>query len=151
MPRWALVLGRVGEVGVGLAVILLMSWLGMIVGIYLVELEPLPLARYAVLVATAWCLFMALSAIALIVSSTASRAGVAAAIGTIWTLVTYVLDVIPLVVASPLAWINPWHHYFPPGIIAADSMGWTGLIILLGWTGGATLTAMALYGRRDLV
>ena len=83
--------------------------------------------------------------------SAASRAGVAAAIGTIWTLVTYVLDVIPVAVDSPLAWLNPWHHYYPPGTIAADSMGWTGLIILLGWTVAATLTAMALYGRRDLV
>jgi ABC-type transport system involved in multi-copper enzyme maturation permease subunit len=151
VPRWALVLGRVGEVGVGLAVILLMSWLGLIVGVQLADLEPLPLDRYAVLVVTAWCLFMALSAVALIVSSAASRTGVAAAIGTIWTLVTYVLDVIPLAVDSPLAWLNPWHHYFPPGTIAADSTGWTGLLILLGWTVAATLTAMAFYGRRDLV
>ena len=87
----------------------------------------------------------------LIFSSAASRAGVAAAIGTIWTLATYVLDVIPVAVDSPLAWLNPWHHYFPPGTIAGDAMGWTGLIILLVWTVAATLTAMALYGRRDLV
>ena len=90
-------------------------------------------------------------AVALIVSSVASRAGVAAAIGTIWALATYVLDVIPLVVDSPLAWLNPWHHYFPPGTIAADSMEWTGLMILLAWTVAGTFTAMVFYGRRDLV
>ena len=151
VPRWTLVLGRVGEIGLGLAVILVMSWLGMVVGVQLAELGPLPLDRYAVLMVTAWCLFMAVSAVALIVSSVASRAGVAAAIGTVWTLVTYVLDVIPRVVDSPLAWLNPWHHYFPPGTIATAATGWTSLIILLGWTVAATLTAMALYGRRDLV
>jgi ABC-type transport system involved in multi-copper enzyme maturation permease subunit len=151
VPRWALVLGRVGEVGVGLAVILLMSWAGLIVGVQLVELEPLPLDRYAVLVVTAWCLFMALSAVALIASSVASRAGVAAAIGTIWALVTYVLDVIPVAADSPVAWLNPWHHYYPPSTIAGDSMGWTGLIILLVWTVTATLTATALFARRDLI
>lgn len=151
LPRWTMVLGRVGEVGAGLAVILLMSWFGMSIGIRLVDLEPLPADRYAVLVLTAWCLFMALSVVALVVSSAASRAGIAAAIGTIWALVTYVLDVIPPVAASPLAWLNPWHHYYPPGTIVADSVDWTGLFILLGWTFAGTFMAMAIYRRRDLV
>ena len=135
----------------GLAVILLMSWLGLIIGVELAGLEPLRMDRYAVLVATAWCLFMALSAVALVVSSAASRVGVAVAFGTIWTLVTYVLDVIPVTATSPLAGLNPWHHYFPPGIITADSTDWAGVIVLLAWTVAATLSAMALYGRRDLV
>lgn len=151
IPRSTLVLGRVGEVGVGLAVILLMSWLGLVIGVELAGLEPLPVDRYAVLVLTAWCLFMALSAVALIVSSSASRTSVAVAIGTIWTLVTYVLDVVPVTAESPLARLNPWHHYFPPTIIAGDSMGWSGLVILLAWTIAGTLTAMTLFGRRDLV
>lgn len=151
IPRWTFVLGRVGEVGVGLAVILLMSWLGLIVGVQLAGLEPLPVDRYAVLVVTAWCLFMALSAVALIVSSIASRTGIAVALGTIWTLVTYVLDVIPVTAQSPLAWLNPWHHYFPPAIVGGDSMGWAALLTLLAWTVAATCTSMALFARRDLV
>ncbi|MDJ0929096.1 MAG: ABC transporter permease subunit [Gammaproteobacteria bacterium] len=151
VPRWALVLGRIGEVGLGLAVILLMSWLALSIGVQIADLGPLPVAPYAVLVVTAWCLFMALSAVALIVSSVASRAGVAAALGTIWTLATYVLDVLPAAVNSPLAWLNPWHHYFPPGIVAAESIGWFGLMILVAWATAATIVAMALFGRRDLV
>ncbi|MEJ2089723.1 MAG: ABC transporter permease subunit [Gammaproteobacteria bacterium] len=151
VPRWTLVVGRVGEVGVGLAVILLTSWLGLIVGVLLADLGPLPLGRYAVLVATAWCLFMALATVALTVSSAASRAGVAAAIGTIWTLATYVLDVFPAAADSKLAWLNPWHHYFPPGTISGDAVGWAGLAVLLAWTVAGSVTAMAVFGRRDLV
>jgi ABC-type transport system involved in multi-copper enzyme maturation permease subunit len=150
IPRWALVLGRVGEVAIGLAVILLLSWMGLTVGVWLAGLEPLPIAPYAMLVLTAWCLFMALSALALIISSVASRTGIAIAIGTVWTLVTYVLDVIPQTAQSPLAWLNPWHHYFPPFIIAGESAGPMGLLILLGWTVAATLVAMALFAKRDL-
>lgn len=149
--RWVLVLGRVAEIGVGLAVILLMSWLGLVVGIQIAGLDPLPLDRYAVLVVTAWCLFMALSAVALVVSSAASRVGIATALGTIWTLVTYVLDVLPQGSRSPLAWLNPWHHYFPPAIVAGDASEWPGLAILLGWTAVAVLVAAFVYGRRDLV
>jgi len=151
LPRWALVVGHVGEVGVGLAVILLSSWLGLIVGIQVAGLDPLPWGRYGVLVVTAWCLFMALAAVALVVSSVASRVGIATALGTIWTLATYVLDVLPIGAKSPLAWLNPWHHYFPPDIIGGQSMGWAGLSILLGWTGVAVLASTALYGRRDLI
>jgi hypothetical protein len=128
-----------------------MSWSGLLIGIQVSGLETLPWDRYLLLVVTAWCLFMALSAVALVVSSIVSRVGIATAIGTIRTLLTYVLDVIPLGVDSPLAWLNPWHHYFPPDIIAGGSPGWTGVMILLGWTGAATFVAAALYGRRDLV
>ena len=151
MPRWTLVLGRIGEMGIGLAVILLTSWLGMLIGVQLADLGPLPLDRYAVLVSTAWFLFMALSAVALIVSSKASRTGVAAALGTVWTIATYVLDVIPVVQASPLAWLNPWHYYFPPGIIASDTVEWAGVVVLIGWMAAAGAVAMWFFGRRDLV
>lgn len=151
VPRWTLVLGRVGETGIGLAIILLMSVLGLSIGVEVAGLGSLPLGRYAVLAATAWCLFMALSAVALVVSSAASRTGIAVAVGTIWTLVTYVLDILPLTVDSPFAWLNPWHHYFPPGTIAADSTQWAGVMILLCWIVAGTSAAMAFFGRRDLI
>jgi ABC-type transport system involved in multi-copper enzyme maturation permease subunit len=149
--RWTLVLGRVAEVGVGLAVILLLSWLGLVVGIQIAGLDALPWDRYLVLVITAWCLFMALGAVALVVSSTASRVGIATSIGTIWTLVTYVADVIPQGAHSSFAWLNPWHHYYPAAIVAGDSAAWPALAILLGWAVAAVIAAAALYGRRDLV
>jgi len=151
VPRWTLVLGRIAEVGIGLAFILLLSWLGLIIGVQLAGFESLPYGRYGLLVATAWCLFMGLTAVALVVSSVASRAGIAIALGTVWTLATYVLDVLPQTVNSPLGWLNPWHHYYPPEIVGSDSIGWLGLVVSLGWLTAAVLTAMALFGRRDLV
>jgi ABC-type transport system involved in multi-copper enzyme maturation permease subunit len=151
VPRWTLVLGRIGEVGIGLALILGVSWLGLTIGVQLAGFEPLPFGRYALLVVTAWCLFMALTAVALVVSSVASRAGIAIALGTVWTLATYVLDVLPQAVDSPLAWLNPWHHYFPPAIVGGDSIGWLGLMVSLGWLLASVLAAIALFGRRDLV
>jgi hypothetical protein len=94
---------------------------------------------------------MALGTVALMVSGVASRVGVAAAVGTIWTLATYVLDVFPQAAGSPLAWLNPWHHYYPPAIIAGDPLGWTGPGALLGWLTAGTLATIALFGRRDLI
>jgi len=151
VPRWTLVIGRMGEVGVGLAVILLLSWLALVIGVQLAGFEPLPTGPYALLVLTAWCLFMALTAVALVVSSMASRAGIAIALGTVWTLATYVLDVLPQTVNSPLAWLNPWHHYFPPEIVGGDSFGWLGLAVSLGWLAAAVGLATRLFARRDLV
>jgi ABC-type transport system involved in multi-copper enzyme maturation permease subunit len=151
VPRWTLVLGRLGEVALGLAVILLTSWLALIIGIQLAEFPALPLSGYARLVATAWCLFMAISVVALIASSLASRSGIAAAIGTIWALSSYVLDVLPAVASSPIAWINPWHHYFPPAIVAGSAFTWMSLLVLLTWIATGALVATLLFGRRDLV
>jgi ABC-type transport system involved in multi-copper enzyme maturation permease subunit len=151
VPRWTLVLGRLGEVALGLAVILLTSWLALVIGIQLADLPALPLGGYARLVATAWCLFMAIGVVALIASSLASRSGIAAAIGTIWALSSYVLDVLPAIARSPLAWINPWHHYFPPSIVAGSAFTWTSLAILLIWAATGALIAMVFFGRRDLI
>jgi ABC-type transport system involved in multi-copper enzyme maturation permease subunit len=149
--RWTLVLGRLGEVALSLAVILLTGWLGLIIGIQLADLPALPLGGYARLVATAWCLFMAISVVALIASSLVSRSGLAAGVGTIWALSSYVLDVLPAVASSPLAWINPWHHYFPSAIVAGNAFSWTSVLVLLTWIATGALVATVLFGRRDLV
>jgi len=151
VPRWALVLGRFGEVGVGLAVILLASWLGASIGIYISDFPALEPAGYARLVATAWCLFMALSVVALITSSITSRSSVAAATGTIWAISSYVLDIVPAVNASSFAWLNPWHHYFPPAIVSGNAPPWTGLAVFLCWIVTGTFLSIALFGRRDLI
>lgn len=151
VPRWALVLGRLGDVAIGLAVILLSSWLGLTVGISFAGLPTLPLGGYALLVLTAWCLFMALSVVALAVSSVVSRSGIAAAIGTIWAISSYVLDVLPAIAASPLAWLNPWHHYFPPAIVAGSADPADGLTVLVLWTIIGALITVACFGKRDLV
>ena len=55
----------------------------------------------------------------LIISSLTSRAPTAGGITTAVTLITFVLDVIPFLANSALAWLNPWHHYFPQAIVAA--------------------------------
>jgi len=151
VPRWALVLGRYGEVGVGLGLILLTSWLGLAIGIEVAGLPALPLGGYARLVGSAWCLFMALGGVGLVASSVVSRSGVAAAAGTIWALSSYVLDVIPAVGASPLAWLNPWHHYFPPAIVAGDTVSGIGLWVPLCWMTLGLLVSIGLFGKRDLI
>jgi ABC-type transport system involved in multi-copper enzyme maturation permease subunit len=151
VPRWTLVVGKVGEMAFGLGVILVVSWLGLVIGAGLGRLGPLPVDRYLLVIVMAWPLFTSLGGVALIVSSVSSRVGIAVAIGTIWTLVTFVLDVIPALAGSSLAWLNPWHHYFPQEIIVSNSVDVTGLIILIVWIIASTLIAITLFARRDLV
>lgn len=150
LPRWTLVWGKVGEMSLGAGVIVLASWLGMVLGVQLARLDPLPLDRYVWVAVMAWPLFIALGGVALIVSSVTSRAGVAAGIGTIWALIAFVLDVIPAVAGSPLAWLNPWHHYFPQEIVASQTVNVVSLAILIAWIVVSTIVATALFARRDL-
>ncbi len=150
VPRSALLLGRLGEIGVGLALILVLSWLGLLAGAQFVGEVELPVAAYLHLVITAWCLFMAIGMVALLASSRASRAGPAAAIGTIWALASYLFDVIPSLAASGFAWLNPWHHYDPPAIVAGHADAWPGLFLLLGWSIAGTVAAAVCFDRRDL-
>jgi len=149
VPRSALLLGRLGEIGAGLALILLLSWLGLLIGAQFAGEAELPVSGYLLLLITAWCLFMAIAVVALIASSLASRAGIAAAIGTIWALASYVLDILPPVAASAPGWLNPWHHYYPPAIVAGQA-DWPGLLLLLGWVVAGTIVAALCFERRDL-
>ena len=66
------------------------------------------------------------------------------------TILAFVLDVIPLVAASPLAWINPWHHYFPQEIVATGRVDPSGLLVLLVWLVGGSVAAVVIFGHRDL-
>lgn len=152
IPRWTLVLGVMLELVVGAGLIALAGWLGLALGVWTTVLpQAVSLALYGLAALMAWALFAALGAGALIVSSWSSRSGLAVGIGSAWTLVSFVLDVLPAVAESPLAVLNPWHHYDPQAIVATGTIGGVGLVVLLGWTVLGTALACVLFARRDLV
>lgn len=150
IPRWAFVLGKALEMYFGAGLFVLMSWFGMILGIAIAGLGSLPLDRFFLVALVAWPLFGALGAGALIISSILSRGGLAGGLGTAWTLIAFILDVIPAVTNSALAWLNPWHHYFPQEILATGRIPFAGLTVLVAWCVFGTAAAVALFRRRDL-
>jgi ABC-2 type transport system permease protein len=117
--RSEFVAGKALEMLLGAGVIALAGWLGQAAGISLMLAEPLPLDRFLLVAVEAWLLFAALGGGALFISSLTSRTAIAAAVGSAWTLISFVLDVIPAFANSPLGWLNPWHHYFPQEVIAS--------------------------------
>ncbi len=150
VPRWTFVTGKALEMFAGVGIFCLVSWLGMVAGITVAGLGPLPLERFLLIALVAWPLFGALGAGSLAISSTVSRTTVAGGLATAWTLLSFVLDVIPLFAASALAWINPWHHYFPQAIAATGQIDPFGLVVLLAWCALGMLAAVLIFGRRDL-
>lgn len=150
VPRWAFVVGKALEMFMGAGFFVLLSWVGMVLGMAIAGLGPLPLGRFFLVALTAWPLFGALGAGALVISSVLSRGGLAGGLGTAWTLIAFVLDVIPAVANSAVARLNPWHHYFPQEIVATGQLPVAGLIVMLAWCVGGTAAAVALFHRRDL-
>ena len=150
VARYTLVLGKVSEMIIGTGVIVLASLFGMALGIYAAQLDPVILHRYLPVALMAWPLFVALGGVGLVTSSVSSRAGFAAGIGAVWTLVAFVVDVIPATAQSPLAWLNPWHYYFPQEIVANQEIDTVGLVVLLLWIVIPTAVAALLFTRRDL-
>lgn len=150
VARWALVLGKAAEMMLGAGVLALAGWLGLVLGVWLAGLGPLPLERYALVALLAWLLFTALGGSALVISSVSSRADTAAGLGTAFTLVAFVLDVIPAVANSPVAWLNPWHHYFPQQVAAGNAAEPLGVVVPLLWAVVSVALAALLFGRRDL-
>lgn len=150
VPRWTFVTGKALEMFASAGFFVLISWLGMVAGVQLAGLGALPLERYLLVALVAWPLFGALGAGSLVISSGSSRTSLAGGLATAWTLISFVLDVIPLFANSALAWINPWHHYFPQEIVATGSISALGLAVLLGWCILGTVAAALIFSRRDL-
>jgi ABC-2 type transport system permease protein len=151
LPRWALVVGRALDMFAGAGVIAIAGWLGMTLAVLTTPLpEAVPLSRYAAVAGIAWALFAALGAGALIVSSWGNRTGRVVGIGTAWTLISFVLDVLPAVAESPLAWLNPWHHYDPQALVATGNVNWIGCAVLIGWIVVGTTLAAAIFAKRDI-
>ena len=150
VARWTLVLGKQGEIIISTGIIVLASFLGMALGIYAAQLDLIILSRYVLVALMAWLLFVALGGVGLFASSCSSRVGLAAGIGAVWTLVAFVLDVIPATAQSPFAWLNPWHYYFPQEIVAHQEINIAGLIVLIMWIVISTAMAAILFARRDL-
>jgi ABC-2 type transport system permease protein len=151
VARTALVLGKALELFVGAGAIALFGWLGMAIGVWTTALpEAVPLDRYLLAALLAWLLFAALGAGALVISSLGSRTGVIAGAGTAWTLIAFMLDMLPVVAESPPGRLNPWHHYDPQAIVATGALDPAAVIVLLGWCVAGTLIAALVWSRRDL-
>ena len=150
LPRWAFVTGKMAELLLGAGLIALAAWVGLWLGAISTLTEPLPFLRYGLVALMAWLLFAALGAGALVISSLASRTAVSSGAGSAWTLLAFVLDVIPAVANSRLAWLNPWHHYFPQAIVATGRVDVMGVAVLVGWVMIGTGVAVWIFGKRDL-
>jgi hypothetical protein len=104
---------------------------------------------YVAAAAVGWALFAALGMLALLVAATQTRAGSAAGLGSAAVLGGFVLDLLPWTGDAPLALINPWHWYDPPGIVSAG-VRWGELAALAG-LGGMALGATLLVWRAQTV
>jgi hypothetical protein len=132
-------------------VIALLGWLGLAIGVWTTDLpQGVPLDRYLLVALLAWLLFAALGAGALVISSFGSRTGRVVGIATAWTLVSFMLDVLPALAESPLGWINPWQHYDPQAVVATGMIDSWGALVLPGWCVAGTLLAALVWSRRDL-
>jgi ABC-type transport system involved in multi-copper enzyme maturation permease subunit len=149
VQRWAFVVGKALEMFLGAGVIALAGWLGLALGVQALPYV-LPLEGYLLAAVMAWLIFAALGGGAFLIAAFCSRTGLSAGVGTAWTLVSFVLDVIPFFAASALAWINPWHHYFPQAVVAGGQVEPFGVAVLLGWAAGGTAAAASVFSRRDL-
>lgn len=150
VARWSLVLGKMSELLAGAGAIALAGWLGLLIPAVGALAQPLPLRRYLLVALLAWLLFGALGAGALLISALGRRSSVVAGCASAWTLVSFVLDVLPAVADSPLGLLNPWHYYDPPTLVAGGSVSWLGIAVLLAWIVAGTAGAVAVFARRDL-
>lgn len=151
IARWTLVVGKAVELVWAAGMVAFGSWLGIALGVLLTPLpESISLWPYGAVALGAWGLFAALGAAALVISSAGRRTGLVAGLGTAWTLIAFVLDVLPRSAESPLAVLNPWHHYDPQGLIASHQWSSMGIAIFVGWIVGGTALAALIVSRRDL-
>lgn len=150
VARWALVVGKALEMYVGTAALAWAGWLGLVIGLWLTPLGELPLGRYALIALEAALLFGALGGGALLISAVCSRTSTAGGLGSAWTLIAFLLDVIPAVANSPLAVLNPWHYYFPQELLNSGRIDPLAIFVFSSWIILSTAAAVWLFQRRDL-
>lgn len=148
--RFHFVLGKYLEMVAGCAVIGGSAWLGLWIGVRMTLPDSVDVVRYLPAAITVWLLFAALGGGAFVISALARTGGAAAGWGSAWTLIAFVLDVIPAVAGARVGDLNPWHHYYPQELVAAGRVDPIGLLVLTCWVVGSSLLAMAIFGRRDL-
>ena len=149
LRRWNFVLGKALEMVAGAGVIALAGWLGLALGVQSLPYD-LPLGNYALAALMAWLLFGALGGGALWIASCFSRTAPAGGLAIAWTLIAFVLDVIPAIANAPVGWLNPWHYYFPQEIVATGRVDPVGVVVMIGWLVGGVAGAIGVFGRRDL-
>jgi ABC-2 type transport system permease protein len=153
VQRWPFVIGKALEMVFGAGVIALAGWVGLVVGVQALAVElsaALPLDNYLRAALMAWLIFAALGGGAFLIASCFSRTAPSDGFGAAWTIIAFVLDVIPFFAAAPLAWINPWHHYFPQQVVATGQIDPVGVIVLVGWLVMGVGGAVWVFARRDL-
>lgn len=149
IQRWPFVVGKALEMVVGAGVIAVAGWVGLVIGVWALPYA-LPLANYLLAALMAWLTFAALGGGAFFIASWFSRTSLSNGLGAAWTIVAFVLDVVPLTASSPVAWLNPWHHYFPQEVVATGRIDPFGVVVLLGWIVGGIGAAVWVFERRDL-
>ena len=149
VQRWTFVLGKALEMVLGAGIVAFAAWVGLAIGVQALPYN-LPLTNYLLAALVAWLIFAALGGGAFFIAAWFSRTGPSAGLGTAWTLIAFVLDVIPFIAASPVGWLNPWHYYFPQAVVAAGQLDPLGVGVLLAWAAGGIVGAIVVFGRRDL-
>ena len=151
IARQTVVLGKALELMLGAGMVAMAGWVGTAVGVATTDLPlAVPLDRYLMIALSAWALFAALGAGALAISSLGNRTERVVGIASGWTLVSFVLDVLPVVSESPLGVLNPWHHYDPQAVVATGVVPIVGILVWIGWIVGATALACVVWTQRDL-
>lgn len=147
--RSPFVVGKALEMIFGAAVIAFAGWMGLVIGVQTLAYQ-LPLTNYLLAALMAWFTFAALGGGAFLIASGLSRSSLSDAFGAAWTILAFVLDVIPVVASSPIAWANPWRHYFPQQVVATGQIDPVGIVVLWAWTVVGIAGAVWIFGRRDL-
>jgi len=151
ISRAQLVLGEALALLLGLAAVSGAGLAGLLAGLATTDFgRQLAWGPYVAAAAVGWALFAALGMLALLVAATQTRAGSAAGLGSAAVLGGFVLDLLPWTGAAPLALINPWHWYDPPGIVSAG-VRWGELAALAGLGGMALGATLLVWGRKRLI
>ncbi len=153
VARSVLLLGKAAELALSLLVVVGGAVAGTAFGVAITDLgEPIALWPFVVIGFNAYCLFLALAGVALIISALNSSAARVAGWATAFALAAFVADflsVLPLV--SFLGFFSPFRYYDPQAIVGNGGMlPW----LPLGWLLGVALVsfylALLLFQRRDI-
>ena len=98
----------------------------------------------------AWLIFAALGGGAFLIAACFSRTALSAGLGHGVDARRLCARRDPWSLPRRLAWLNPWHHYFPQAVVAAGQIDPVGVAVLLAWTAGGIAAAVWVFGRRDL-
>ncbi|HEX2912943.1 MAG TPA: ABC transporter permease subunit [Chloroflexia bacterium] len=151
--RYIILLSKAAELALGLLVVVGGAVLGTCLGVLITPLDhPLAIWPYAVIGLNAYCLFMALAGIALILSALSSSSAKVAGWGTAFALLAFVADFLSVLpVLNVIGNISPFRYYDPQGIVAnSGNPPWLSLAVLIVVGVLATAVAIVFFEHRDI-